>query len=67
MHRFYTVEVQPTLFGGVSVIRRWGRIGGPGRMMLETFDHLDDADRALKKLIIVKERRGYCCASSEKN
>lgn len=37
MRRFYAAEIQPTLFGGVSVVRRWGRIDGPGRLMLETF------------------------------
>ncbi len=31
MHRFYLLTVQPTLFGGVSVIRNWGRIGSSGR------------------------------------
>ncbi|UEM18339.1 WGR domain-containing protein (plasmid) [Bradyrhizobium barranii subsp. barranii] len=27
MRRFYLLSIQPTLFGGVSLIRNWGRIG----------------------------------------
>lgn len=60
MHRFYMAEVQPTLFGGVSLLRRWGRIGGQGRVMLETFDHPSDAALALNRLVVAKRRRGYC-------
>ncbi|MCL4068933.1 WGR domain-containing protein [Pseudomonas sp. GX19020] len=59
MRRFYAAEIQPTLFGGVSVVRRWGRIGGPGRVMLETFDHAEEAQAALTKLVMAKQRRGY--------
>ena len=59
MRRFYAAEIQPTLFGGVSVVRRWGRIGGPGRVMLETFDREDEAQAALTKLVTAKQRRGY--------
>ena len=59
MCRFYAAEIQPTLFGGVSVVRRWGRIGGPGRVMLETFDRAEEAQAALTKLVAAKQRRGY--------
>ncbi len=59
MRRFYAAEIQPTLFGGVSVVRRWGRIGGPGRVMLETFDLEEEAQAALTKLVTAKQRRGY--------
>ena len=38
MRRFYMLVVQPTLFGGASVIRNWGRIGTSGQTMIETFD-----------------------------
>ena len=33
MARFYGIEVQPTLFGEMSVLRSWGRIGTKGRAM----------------------------------
>lgn len=42
MRRFYTLAIQPTLFGGASVIRNWGRIGTNGQSMMETFDSEDE-------------------------
>lgn len=59
MRRFYMLAIQPTLFGGASVIRNWGRIGSGGQTMMETFDHPDDADAALSRLERTKRRRGY--------
>ncbi|RWR29865.1 WGR domain-containing protein [Sinirhodobacter populi] len=64
MRRFYAASVQPTLFGGVSVVRNWGRIGSAGRMRIETFDEADQADDALDKLIRTKRRRGYRSAEA---
>ncbi|PBB41155.1 WGR domain-containing protein [Mesorhizobium sp. WSM3866] len=59
MRRFYTLSIQPTLFGGASVIRNWGRIGTNGQSMIETFDSEDDAVTASMKLQHAKRRRGY--------
>ncbi|MDR7030890.1 putative DNA-binding WGR domain protein [Rhizobium rosettiformans] len=59
MHRFYTLAIQPTLFGGASVIRNWGRIGSNGQTMMETFDSQEDADTALSRLERTKRKRGY--------
>ena len=59
MQRFYSLAIQPTLFGGASVIRNWGRIGTNGQSMMETFDEADDAIVALSKLERSKRRRGY--------
>lgn len=59
MRRFYAASVEPTLFGGASVIRCWGRIGTTGRDMMETFDNIGEAQSALNKLIRRKRRRGY--------
>lgn len=59
MQRFYTLAIQPTLFGGASVIRNWGRIGSSGQTMMETFDTQEDADTALSRLERTKRRRGY--------
>lgn len=64
MRRFYAAGVQPTLFGGASVIRYWGRIGTVGRSMIETFDHGDEARIAFLKLVNTKRRRGYTNAST---
>ncbi|RWC37555.1 MAG: WGR domain-containing protein [Mesorhizobium sp.] len=59
MRRFYVLAIQPTLFGGASVIRNWGRIGTSGQSMMETFDVPDEADSALSRLERSKRRRGY--------
>lgn len=59
MARFYGVEVQPTLFGEVSVLRNWGRIGTKGRGMMVTYDDEDQAAAALQKLDKQKRGRGY--------
>lgn len=59
MRRFYVLVLQPTLFGGASVIRNWGRIGTNGQSMMETFDRDDSAIDASKRLERIKRRRGY--------
>jgi predicted DNA-binding WGR domain protein len=59
MQRFYSLAIQPTLFGGASVIRHWGRIGSGGQTMMETFDDVQDADTALSRIERAKRRRGY--------
>ena len=59
MRRFYKLAVQPTLFGGASVIRNWGRIGTNGQSMMETFDSNGDAATASIRLERAKRRRGY--------
>ena len=38
MHRFYRLDVQPDLFGGVLLMKEWGRIGAHGRMVAERYD-----------------------------
>ncbi|MFU0505753.1 WGR domain-containing protein [Pseudaminobacter sp. NGMCC 1.201702] len=65
MRRFYTLSLQPTLFGGASVIRNWGRIGTAGQSMMQTFDQIEDAINALDCLDRSKRRKGYCDGSSE--
>lgn len=59
MRRFYRLAIQPTLFGGASVIRNWGRIGTNGQSMMETFDEAEEATRAMARLERTKRRRGY--------
>ena len=64
MRRFYNLSIQPTLFGGASLVREWGRIGTRGQSMIETFDGSDQADDALIRLERIKRRRGYRDAGS---
>jgi predicted DNA-binding WGR domain protein len=59
MRRFYYLTVQPTLFGGASLIRDWGRIGTRGKTMMVTFDNPADAANALMRIERSKKRRGY--------
>ncbi len=59
MRRFYALSLQPTLFGEVSLVRHWGRIGTSGQSMIETFPAEDSARRAFERLAHAKLRRGY--------
>ena len=59
MQRFYELALHPTLFGGVSLMRTWGRIGSSGQSMIETFNQAEDATNALTRLMAAKRRRGY--------
>lgn len=59
MRRFYTLAIQPTLFGGASVIRNWGRIGTNGQSIVETYESTDEADAALGRIERTKRGRGY--------
>lgn len=65
MRRFYMLSVQPTLFGGASVIRNWGRIGTSGQSMMETFDQPEDTDGAFGRLERIKRRKGYAQPASD--
>ena len=60
MARFYYMAILPDLFGGVQLIRHWGRIGEEGGQ--ECREHFDDAVLAQAKLDELrnrKVRRGY--------
>ena len=59
-HRFYAMSIDRNLFGGWSVIRRWGRIGSRrGRQKIDLYDDLESARRALEKKEHEKLRRDY--------
>jgi predicted DNA-binding WGR domain protein len=45
--RFYKLDVQPTLFGGWSVVREWGRIGRAGTVRTEHHTTRGQADIGL--------------------
>lgn len=59
MARFYVIGLQADLLGGWSVIREWGRIGGIGRVKIDTHAELADAEAAAQRLEARKRRRGY--------
>jgi predicted DNA-binding WGR domain protein len=59
MARYYALSLQPTLFGEMSLVRQWGRIGTRGRQKVEFFTGDDEAALALSKLAVQKKKRGY--------
>jgi predicted DNA-binding WGR domain protein len=59
MARFYCIDVAVTLFGDVSVLRTWGRIGTHGRASIETCASFEEAERAVSRTLRKKTQRGY--------
>lgn len=59
MARFYRLQMQPTLFGGVTVMREWGRIGQAGSCRHDQYETAEAARVALDALRHAKLRRGY--------
>jgi len=59
MNRFYALTVQRDLFGGASLIREWGRLGSPGRVVIEHHRDEGHAVNALSDLVAAKRKRGY--------
>jgi predicted DNA-binding WGR domain protein len=57
--RFWLSHVTPTLLGGWSLVREWGRIGSPGTMQVRTFEREDEARKAEQQGIKKRERHGY--------
>jgi predicted DNA-binding WGR domain protein len=59
MARFYAMSIGPTLFGGRSLVRNWGRIGTWGRHKIELFEDEAAAESAMVRLAGIKSARGY--------
>lgn len=59
MARFYRVSVGRSLFGDVSVVREWGRIGTIGRMRVDLFENEHRALGAFEAIERNKRKRGY--------
>jgi predicted DNA-binding WGR domain protein len=58
MPGFYRLDVQPDLYGGVLLVKEWGRIGARGRTVAERYDSEALATDALQRHER-KRRRGY--------
>ncbi|EJZ19853.1 WGR domain-containing protein (plasmid) [Rhizobium sp. Pop5] len=67
MARFYRLSIQPTLFGGSSLLRNWGRIGTEGRLKVELFDTPGQAAAACEHAAGRKLLRGYWHASASRS
>lgn len=57
--RFYPLAVQPTMFGEVSLVRVWGRIGTGGQQMEQLFDNESQAINLFLDVLREKRKRGY--------
>ncbi len=59
MRRFYQLDIEPDLFGGVRLVKAWGRIGTEGRSVAEFHDNEALAADAMQRHAERKRRRGY--------
>ncbi|WP_256886531.1 MULTISPECIES: WGR domain-containing protein [Brucella/Ochrobactrum group] len=59
MQRFYTLSVQPNLFGEWCVMRSWGQIGTFGQSVQQTVLDEASANALLRRLVAVRRKRGY--------
>ncbi len=49
--RFYLVEVGPSMLDLYAVIRLWGRIGGPQRLLITPCRSAEEAEALAGKLV----------------
>jgi predicted DNA-binding WGR domain protein len=59
MHRYYRLDVQPDLFGAWGVVREWGRIGQPGRLRIDPYPTVAQAEERMHVHAAAKQGRGY--------
>ena len=58
-YRYYVLSIEPTLFEEVSLVREWGRIGRPGRRIVELWADVPSDKVELETWLAGKRRRGY--------
>jgi predicted DNA-binding WGR domain protein len=59
MNRFYALDVHADLINGWTLLREWGRVGSPGRVVVEPFEDEAKAAEASARIENAKRRRGY--------
>ena len=59
MARFYSMSVQPNLFGEWSLLREWGRIGSAGQFVSGGFASEHEAALAMAEHLKTKPSNGY--------
>lgn len=59
MARFYRIALAEDLFGGVQLVRNWGRIGTGGRVAREWFARREEAETSRLDWLRRKRRKGY--------
>lgn len=71
MARYYALSIQLTLFGEISLIRAWGRIGTRGQELSHHFASEAVAVALLREIAHRKNAKGYvpkaCPGSSQYN
>jgi predicted DNA-binding WGR domain protein len=58
MARYYVLSIEPSLFGDVTLIREWGRLGRRGQRRVELYESWSCAMEALETWLQRKRRRG---------
>ena len=58
-YQFYRLRLLPNLFGGVSLLKEWGRIGTRGQHQIKSFEDATQAAVALHDAYNGKTKRGY--------
>ena len=59
LHRAYGLRLARSLFGHWGMVRQWGRVGRPGSTRTDWFASAAEAERALRRKLAEKQRRGY--------
>jgi predicted DNA-binding WGR domain protein len=59
MCRFYSLDIQPDLFGGFLLMKRWGHIGSFAQIRAERYHDEALATAAMQRQAKRKRRRGY--------
>ena len=63
INRFYSMHLQPDLFGPVCVVKEWGRLGAAGTVRQEVYSDEHAARAAMTERMKRKAKRGYRAAS----
>ncbi|WP_392714216.1 WGR domain-containing protein [Rhizobium ruizarguesonis] len=59
MARYYELSLEPTLFGEISLVRTWGRIGRRGQRRVDLFPTEKQALELFLELLRKKRAKGY--------
>jgi predicted DNA-binding WGR domain protein len=57
--RFYELRLLPTLWGGVALVRAWGRLGTPGRWRAREYPDRAAAQPDVARAVRRRLGRGY--------
>lgn len=59
MARYYALTIESNLFGELTLVRRWGRIGSSGRQMSHTVSSAGEGASLMARFCQAKILRGY--------